>query len=48
MRGVVAAEGAYALAVEERADVAADLVDVVGLGRGDDVEDHGFEADEGR
>ena len=46
MRGVVPAEGAYALALEERPDVAADLVDVVGLVAGDDVQEHGFEADD--
>ena len=46
--GVVAAEGADALAVEERPDVAADLVDVVGLLPRDDVEENGFEADERR
>ena len=40
--GVVSAVGAYALAFKERADVAADLVDVVGLIDGDDFEEHGL------
>ena len=47
MGRVVPAEGAYALALEERADVAADLVNLVGLFSGDDVQEHGFEADDG-
>ena len=44
MYGVVSAVGAYALAVEERADVTADLVDVEGLVCGDDFKEHGFQA----
>ena len=47
MGGVVAGEGADAIAIQERPDVAADLVDVFRLVVGDDVQEHGLEADNG-
>jgi hypothetical protein len=45
--GVVPTEGVYALAVEEWTDVAADLVDIVGLLVCYDVQKHRLETDKG-